>query len=54
MQNTPVESLKDISEIKKVDVMEWPVQSPDINPIENLKVELLNRLTNDRKPNNEK
>ena len=34
--------------------MEWPVQSPDINPIENLQAGLLNRLTNDRKPNIEK
>ena len=31
--------------------MEWPAQSPDINPIENLWAEL-NRVTNDRKPNN--
>ena len=32
--------------------MEWSTQSPDINPIENLWVEL-NRLTKDHKPNNE-
>ena len=37
---------------KKVNVMKWPAQSLDLNPIENLWAEL-NRITKERKPNNE-
>ena len=38
---------------KKVNVMKWLAQSPDLNPIENLWAELNNRITTERKPMNE-
>ena len=37
---------------KKVTVMKWPAQSPELNPIENLWPQL-NRITMERKPTNE-
>ena len=37
---------------EKVNVMNWPAQSSDLSPIENLWAEL-NRITKERKPKNE-
>ena len=39
-------------QIKKIEVMNWQPQSPNLNPIENLWGQL-NRLTPDRNPQNE-
>ena len=38
---------------KKIEVMNWQPQSPDLNPIENLWGQLWDRLTQDRNPQNE-
>ena len=43
MDNNPKHTSKDVAKWlkdKKVKVLEWPSQSPDINPIENLSPEL--------------
>lgn len=37
---------------KKINVIKWPAQSPDLNPIKNLLAEL-NRIAQERKAKNE-
>ena len=37
---------------KKWEILDWPAQSPDLNPIENVWADI-KRMIKDRKPNNE-
>ena len=48
--STPERTVDDFVQVNNINRMDWPAKSPDLNPIENLRVELGRRTYRDYPP----